>query len=164
MKEEHTMETIFDVPVLLRREIEALMIKPFVDAFEKELGHEKTYAIVEKVVAEIAEQQGAEYAKMLKKNDIDALLQQEEAWTANDALVLENVLSNDRQTLEQTIKKCAYVDMYARIGMKELGYTLSCMRDEYFYKGFNSEMTMTRSKTLMRGDDCCDFCFKLSKK
>ena len=30
------------------------MVKPFIDAFEKELGHEKTYEIVEKVIAEIA--------------------------------------------------------------------------------------------------------------
>ena len=42
-RKEIKMETIYDVPVLLRREIEALMVKPFLDAFEKELGHEKTY-------------------------------------------------------------------------------------------------------------------------
>ena len=35
------MKTIYDVPIILRREIEALMVKPFIDAFEKELGHEK---------------------------------------------------------------------------------------------------------------------------
>ena len=38
------MKTIYDVPIILRREIEALMVKPFIDAFEKELGHEKTYS------------------------------------------------------------------------------------------------------------------------
>ena len=31
------MKTIYDVPIILRREIEALMVKPFIDAFEKEL-------------------------------------------------------------------------------------------------------------------------------
>lgn len=40
------MKTIYDVPIILRREIEALMVKPFIDAFEKELGHEKTYEII----------------------------------------------------------------------------------------------------------------------
>ena len=43
------MKTIYDVPIILRREIEALMVKPFIDAFEKELGHEKTYEILKKV-------------------------------------------------------------------------------------------------------------------
>lgn len=39
------MKNIYDVPIILRREIEALMVKPFLDAFEKELGHDKTYEI-----------------------------------------------------------------------------------------------------------------------
>lgn len=38
------------------------------------------------------------------------------------------------------------------------------MRDEYFYEGFNEKMVMTRSKTVMNGGDCCDFCFKFPKK
>ena len=40
------MKNIYDVPIILRREIEALMVKPFLDAFEKELGHDKTYEIL----------------------------------------------------------------------------------------------------------------------
>ena len=158
------MHTIYDVPVLLRREIEALMIKPFLDAFEQELGHEKTYAIAEKVVQEIAKAQGAEYVEVLGGNDAAALKRQEEAWTAGDALEVENDLSEDGTVLKQTVKRCAYVDMYERIGMKDLGAMLSCMRDEYFYAGFNPEMEMTRTKTLMCGGDCCDFYFKFPKK
>lgn len=157
------METIYDVPVLLRREIEALMIKPFLDAYEKVLGHEKVYAIVEQVVAEIAKKQGAEYARELGGNDLAAFRKQTEGWTANDSLIWEESMPDER-TLCQNILRCEYVDMYKRIGMAELGYTLSCMRDEYFYEGFNEELEMTRSKTLMMGDDCCDFCFKFPAK
>ena len=157
------MTTIYDVPVLLRREIEALMIKPFLDAFEKELGRDKTYEIAAGVVRENAKRQGADYAAELGENDMAAITKQEEAWTANDALEIEEKAADDC-TLYQTIKRCAYVDMYERIGMKDMGYTLSCMRDEYFYQGFNPEMVMTRSKTLMTGGDCCDFCFKFPKK
>ena len=130
------MTTIYDVPVLLRREIEALMIKPFLEAFEKELGRDKTYEIAAKVVKEIAKKQGAEYAVELGGNDLQAMEKQEEAWTANDALVVDEEVV-DQCTLCQTIRKCAYVDMYERIGMKDMGYMLSCMRDEYFYLGFN---------------------------
>ena len=157
------MTKIYDVPVLLRREIEALMIKPFLDAFEKELGRDKTYEIAAGVVREIAKRQGADYAAELGENDMAAITKQEEAWTANDALEIEEKAADDC-TLYQTIKRCAYVDMYERIGMKDMGYTLSCMRDEYFYQGFNPDMVMTRSKTLMTGGDCCDFCFKFPKK
>ncbi len=157
------METIYEVPVLLRREIEALMIKPFLDEFEKELGHDKTMEIVEKVIAEIAKKQGREYAELYGRNDINALYEQAKSWAANDALKMDYELEGDN-VLKNPIRYCAYVDMYERIGMKDLGYALSCMRDEYFYEGMNPEMEMTRTKTLMRGDDCCDFCFKFPKK
>ena len=112
---------------------------------------------------ELAREQGKEYAKMFGRNDAEALHEQEEAWTANDALEIESKVT-DGHILEQTIKRCAYVDMYERIGMKNLGYMLSCMRDEYFYGGFNPDMVMTRSKTLMTGGDCCDFCFNFPKQ
>lgn len=157
------METIYDVPVLLRREIEALMVKPFLDAFEKELGREKTYEIVEKVIAEIAFEQGKEYAELLGGNGIDALMGQAEAWSSNDALDMQMYVENETDCYSP-VKRCAYVDMYERIGMKELGKVLSCLRDEFFYQGFNPEMEMCRSKTLMDGGDCCDFCFKFPKE
>ncbi len=157
------METIYDVPVLLRREIEALMVKPFLDAFEKELGHEKTYEIVEKVIAEIAFEQGKDYAVVLGGNGIDALMGQAESWSANDALDMQMYVENETDCYSP-VKRCAYVDMYERIGMKELGKVLSCLRDEFFYQGFNPEMEMCRSKTLMDGGDCCDFCFKFPKE
>ena len=150
------METIHDVPVLLRREIEALMIKPFLDRFEKELGREKTYQIVGSVIKAIAEAQGAECAQLWGGNDVEALGNQNKTWGANDALYGEVVLKDDYRVYTD-IKKCAYVDMYERIGMKDLGFMLSCLRDEAFYKGFNSELCMTRTKCLMCGDDCCDF-------
>ena len=157
------METIYEVPVLLRREIEALMVKPFLDAFEKELGHEKTYEIVEKVIAEIAFEQGKDYAVVLGGNGIDALMGQAESWSANDALDMQMYVENETDCYSP-VKRCAYVDMYERIGMKELGKVLSCLRDEFFYQGFNPEMEMCRSKTLMDGGDCCDFCFKFPKE
>ena len=162
-RKEIKMETIYDVPVLLRREIEALMVKPFLDAFEKELGHEKTYEIVEKVIAEIAFEQGKEYAELLGGNGIDALMGQAEAWSSNDALDMQMYVENETDCYSP-VKRCAYVNMYERIGMKELGKVLSCLRDEFFYQGFNPEMEMCRSKTLMDGGDCCDFCFKFPKE
>lgn len=157
------METIYDVPVLLRREIEALMVKPFLDAFEKELGHEKTYEIVEKVIEEIAYEQGKDYAVVLGGNGIDALMGQADAWSSNDALEID-MRVEDETDCYMTVKRCAYVDMYDRIGMKDLGATLSCLRDEYFYEGMNPEIKMSRSKTLMSGGDCCDFCLRFPKQ
>ena len=93
-------------------------------------------------------------------NDIPAIHKQMEAWTANDALVMK-VVSEDAKHLAFDITRCAYAEMYERLGMKDLGFILSCSRDEPFYAGFNPKFKMTRTKELINGGDVCDFHFKL---
>jgi len=156
------METIYDVPVILRREIEALMIKPFLDAFEQELGHERTYEIAGRVVEEIARKQGAEYAKVLGGNGLDVIEKQMESWSANGALETD-IGYPDSEHSYLTVNKCAYVEMYRRIGMQELGQLLSCLRDRAFYEGMNPKIKMERTETLMNGDGRCNFTFELKK-
>ena len=65
------METIQDVPILLRREIEALMVAPFLDAFAKELGESRTMEIAREVIAKLARQSGAEAAKAVGGNSFE---------------------------------------------------------------------------------------------
>jgi hypothetical protein len=47
--------------------------------------------------------------------------------------------------------------MYEKLGIKELGCVLSCSRDFSFMEGFNSEIELIRTKTIMGGFECCDF-------
>ena len=69
-----TMKTINDVPLILRREIEARMVEPFIRAFAKELGEEKTIEIVKSVVAGLAEEAGEGLAKTLGDNSLDSFV------------------------------------------------------------------------------------------
>ena len=156
------MKTIYDVPIILRREIEALMVKPFIDAFEKELGHEKTYEIVKKVIYDIAFKEGQEYAELFGRNDLQAIRMQMEPWSSNGALNLAWSGDGEKHLCEDVLE-CRYVAMYERIGMKDLGAVLSCGRDEPFYKGMNSKIKMTRTRTLMQDGKCCDFIFDLEE-
>ena len=51
-----------DVPYLVRREIEALAVKPFLDAFAQELGREKTLEIAGRVIDRLSRESGKEFA------------------------------------------------------------------------------------------------------
>ena len=154
------MKTIYDVPIILRREIEALMVKPFFDEFEKVLGHEKTYEIVKKVVEEIAYKEGQEYAEIFGRNDLQAIRMQMDSWSSNGALEL-GWRGDGVKHLCEDVLNCEYVGMYERIGMKDLGAVLSCGRDEPFYRGLNEKIKMTRTQTLMQDGKNCDFVFDL---
>jgi hypothetical protein len=47
--------------------------------------------------------------------------------------------------------------MYRALGIPELGEVLSCQRDAALIEGFNPEVTLTRTQTIMQGAPCCDF-------
>ncbi|MFD1708323.1 L-2-amino-thiazoline-4-carboxylic acid hydrolase [Siminovitchia sediminis] len=154
------MKTINDVPLLLRREIEARMIKPFLEAFTKEVGKERTYEIAECVIEELARKAGEESAQRLGDNGTKELLEHIKPHQMVDALDI-NPISQDEKHNRFDIVRCEYVEMYERLGMREMGGMLSCNRDECFFRGVNPKFKFSRTKTLMNGDDCCNFLVEL---
>jgi hypothetical protein len=55
-----------------------------------------------------------------------------------------------------------YAEMYRALGVPELGALLSCNRDFALGEGFNPEMTLTRTQTIMEGAPFCDFRYKVA--
>jgi hypothetical protein len=50
--------------------------------------------------------------------------------------------------------------MYRELGLEDLGATLSCLRDFELARGFNPDIELTRTKTIMEGAAFCDFRFR----
>lgn len=46
--------------------------------------------------------------------------------------------------------------MYRELGIPELGAVLSCNRDFSLIEGYNKDVELTRTQTLMGGAACCD--------
>lgn len=155
-----TMKTINDVPLILRREIEARMVEPFIRAFAKELGEEKTIEIVKSVVAGLAEEAGEGLAKTLGDNSLDSFVKNiMPIFSTGGGLQYEvKEVTDDMARID--IVHCAYADMYKRLGMTDLGPILSCGRDESLIKGFNPDVEFIRKYTIMEGESYCDFCLK----
>lgn len=146
---------IEDMPILLRREVEALILKPFLEAFEKEVGKERTLEIVCQIMREKAGEQGRALAA---RHGVDSLEDVETClgnFMAGGALDLEFSKPQDDQLMIKTTR-CEYVAMYERLGMKDWGCILSCLRDEALYCGMNPNFKFERTQTLMTGGCCCD--------
>lgn len=160
------MKTIQDVPMLLRREIEAKMIAPFYDAFVEEIGKERTDEIVRKVIADMARQAGAAMVKE-KPEGKNVLTFFKESVTprfaAGGALEPEYKELSDTRVL-MDIKHCAYVQMYKDMGRADLGPLLSCQRDEFLFKGMDPRICFKRTGTIMEGNPVCDFCLELQNR
>ncbi len=50
--------------------------------------------------------------------------------------------------------------MYRALGLADLGGSLSCLRDYALIEGFNPDVTLTRTRTIMEGASHCDFRFR----
>lgn len=154
------MQTIGDVPLILRREIEALMVAPFLEAFAEELGEERMREIAVGVMQVIATKAGQDMAKLVPENTLDQFMENIHPRFSCGVQEYE-VLEADNNRVRMNITYCPYVEMYERINLKEYGTLLSCERDPYLFSGYNEKLDFHRTQTLMEGGSCCDFCMTM---
>jgi hypothetical protein len=147
------------VTLLDQREIEARIVGPLVRAFEKELGPERTRAVVAGVVRGLARESGCAAAVAQGGNGPRELAAAVERWRAGGALELD-VIRLDDDALEFNVTRCRFAEMYRRLGLEDWGAVLSCGRDGAMVEGFNPGLELTRSQTLMEGAGHCDFRFR----
>ena len=150
------MKTINDVPLLIRREIEARLAGPLVEAMAEELGREKALAILTRTIDRLAGQAGRDLAGLMGGDTLEHFAQSLAFWQVGGALDLEEKKRTENE-LEFDITRCAYVDMYRRLGLGDLGTAMSCRRDFALLAKFNPELKLERTRTLMEGADRCDF-------
>ena len=154
------MQTVQDVPILLRREIEALMVAPILEAFEREIGRDRARRIVREVVRGLALKAGQQGAAAVGGNTFEHFKIMDATFAQGGALEGAVVIDEDGCGMHKNITRCRYSDMYERLGLKELGALLSCERDGYLFQGFNPDWEFTRTHTIMEGADHCDFCLR----
>ena len=147
--------SVDELPLLPRREVEARILKPFLEAFSRELGEEKVKAILTQVITEDALAHGARQAQLHGSNqleDIPAICGHHAEGGTLDA---EFTWLGKNRVMYKTLR-CEYCEMYRRLGMEKWGPYLSCMRDEAFFKGINPNFQFERTQVLMTGGTCCD--------
>lgn len=150
-----TVERLNSVGVLTRREIEARILAPVIDALAQEFPRQRIIEIVRDVIIAIARQQGRVLAPADERS-VATFAATLEPWQRDDAMRLK-VIEQTETHLAFDVTRCRYAEMYRALGIPELGAVLSCNRDAALVEGFNPDITMTRTQTLMQGASCCDF-------
>lgn len=147
------------IGVLTRRETEARMLKPLVEALGDEFGRERVLEVVRRTIIQIAQEQGAELAVTMGGDDLHAFADSLQFWTKDDALVVD-VLEQSDETFAFNVTRCRYAELYRDLGMADLGAVLSCNRDSALIEGFNGDVELTRTQTIMQGASHCDFRYR----
>jgi len=142
---------------LMRREIQAPLVSSLIKAFADKMGYDRAMEIVKQVVREDAILSGRTLADKYGGNTLRELSKiANEVWASDEALKI-NIIKEDKDELRFNVTSCKYADIYEKLGIKELGCLLSCSRDFWFMEGFNPEIELIRTKTIMDGCEYCDF-------
>ena len=149
------------LPIIERRKIEAELIKHIYDALKESHGKNVAIETIDKAVSKAAIDFGAEHRKKLGRTpnlqDMADILPN---WTAEDALKID-VITEEPDKLEFNVTKCRYAEIYKEMGLGEIGHVLSCNRDGRFCTGYNPNMELERTQTIMQGASHCDFRYSM---
>lgn len=145
------------------RRLQAPLVSSLIKEFAEVLGNDKAYEITQRVVNKDAILSGASLAREYSGNSLEIMLKiVQEVWAKDSTMTIENVELNET-SLKFDVTKCGYAEMYQSFGIQELGHLMSCSRDFAFMDGFNPDIELRRSKTIMEGDTICNFCYVLKK-
>jgi hypothetical protein len=131
---------------------------PVLQGLAQELGKDHFLEALKKVASESALKAGQATARQLPCNDFAAFTasMREPSHFGKHILTLE-IVEDTPQAVQVT--ECLWAKTFQEMGAAEIGYALICHRDYGDCQGFNPKITLTRSKTLMQGDDCCNHRF-----
>jgi predicted ArsR family transcriptional regulator len=150
------------IGVLTRREVEARLLAPLVDALSEEFGRERVVTVLRDAIIGIARAQGAQLAQSMGGASLVEFADSTQYWTQDNALEIDVLAQNDEQ-FDFNVTRCRYAELYRNLGIPELGAVLSCNRDWALIQGFNDDIKLERTQTIMEGAAFCDFRYRRVK-
>lgn len=147
-----------ELPILLKRQIQAQVIGPIHAEMVAAFGLEKANAVLDAAVRKAAIAEGQEFASK-EPGGVTSMAQfikLYELWTHDGALEIE-VLKADDQTFNFDVTRCKYAESYKQMGLGGIGHLMSCNRDGTFCQGYDPRITLERQHTIMAGAPRCTF-------
>lgn len=154
-----------DISMLDKVKIQAQVLVPVVRALRTELGRDKADALVKgalrdwskRLFAEIGNDiEGSPYRKFAAMNTALADVTMRE--------VSFEMHRRDKQALEFDITSCRFAEFFRALGEPELGALLICHVDADIADAGGSEVSFSRTQTLMQGASCCNFRYKFEPR
>jgi len=148
--------------LLEKVQIQAQVLVPLLRAFRAELGEERANQIASQALREWSGKLYQEIGGQLSGSP-------RQKWDAINEAMFKRVggdvdletLKREPEAWEFNITSCRYADFFRQLGEPELGALLTCEMDVDIEAVGGPEVTMTRTQTIMKGAQYCDFRFKM---
>ncbi len=147
--------------ILELRRIEAAILGDVFAVLKDRHGLKEAKIILDEAVSSSAISQGKTMQEQLgREPDLEDFADIIPLWEADGALEIE-VLHQTPDRFDFNVNRCRYAEMYAEMELGEIGHLLSCNRDASFCVGYNPNMKLKRTQTIMLGAGHCDFRYRL---
>ncbi len=158
-----TSEPEAPISHLQRRKIEGRVLIPFIAACREKFGDGATKALVVAAIRSLAQEDGARWAETYGNSLSSLGGVVEELWAGGGDMEVA-LLGRAEERLDFDVTRCRYAEFYKDLGLAELGYLIHCNRDHAMVVGFNRDVELTRTQTIMEGASCCDFRFRRKRE
>ncbi len=150
------------IGVLTRREVEVRILSPVIEALGQSFGRDQVLSVIQRTIIKIAREQGADLSKLMGNNTLQDFSETLQFWTRDNALEIE-VIEESEEILSFNVTRCRYAELYDSLGLRDIGTIFSCARDFALIEGFNPDVSLTRTQTIMEGAPYCDFRYRLDR-
>jgi L-2-amino-thiazoline-4-carboxylic acid hydrolase-like protein len=144
---------------LQRRKIEGRVLIPFIQALRDKFGEAAASEVVDATIRKFAAEDGARWAATYGRTIASMRRVAQELWAGGDGMDVQ-VIGESEDHLDFNVTRCGYAEFYKELGLADLGVRVHCNRDHAMLVGFNNELELSRSQTIVEGAACCDFRFR----
>jgi L-2-amino-thiazoline-4-carboxylic acid hydrolase len=144
---------------LQRRKIEGRVLIPFIQALRDRCGENAAHEIIDETIGKLAAEDGARWAASYGETTASLRTVVQELWAGGGGMDVQ-IVEESQDHLDFNVTRCRYAEFYQELGLEDLGFHVHCNRDHAMVAGFNSELKLARSQTIMQGATCCDFRFR----
>ena len=148
------------VPVIQQAKIQAQVLVPLVKALQAELGEERANALVRRALGDTYRRHGDEFWRSKNEKNLGNIMASAFATYAREDALDYSVIEQSQDAFEFDVTGCRYAEFYKELGEPELGFLLVCSADFQTAEGFDPDIKLTRTQTIMQGASHCDFRYK----
>ena len=152
------------IPAIEQAKIQAQVLVPLIKALQTELGEERANALVRKALGAVYRRLGERWWQTKGSRHVGENMASAFAAFAKDAALDYSVRAQSQEVYEIDVTRCQYAQFYKELGEPELGFLLVCSSDFPFAEGFDPDLKLTRSQTIMQGASHCDFRYRRQKE
>lgn len=148
------------IPVIQQAKIQAQVLVPLIKAMQAELGEERANDLVRRALADLYRRYGEEFWRTKNEKNLGNAMASAFATYARDDALDYRVIEQSHDAFEIDVTRCRYAEFFKELGEPELGFLLVCSADFETAAGFDPDIKLMRTQTIMQGATHCDFRYK----